>query len=321
MIINDSTEAIDCHYGGAEKTAAYLVVEGDRAVFVDNNTNRAVPSLLDALDRRGVPRENVDFAIVTHVHLDHAGGTASLLEACPNAKVLAHPKAARHLASPERLISGTKLVYGEEQFHFLYGDIAPVAKDRVIAVEDNEVIVWCGRRFRFLHTLGHATHHCCIVDEQTKTIFAGDTFGIGRSSRMRPGAPFLACSCTPSEFDAGAARESLKRIVASGAETACIGHFGAFDDIALGAKQILRSIGLCEGIQHAAADSGLEGGELQNFCIESLTKAMPSFLAWCGVEDAQADLDWLGGDNALNGMGLAAAAQRLRKKDAARHTG
>ena len=146
MHVNDSIEAIDCHYGGPEKTAAYLMVERGRACFVDNNTNSAVPRLLEALERRGIAREAVDYAIITHVHLDHAGGTAALLEACPNAKVLAHPKATRHLISPERLIAGSKAGYGEEQFHFLYGEIRPVPEERVISVEDNALVVWSGRR-------------------------------------------------------------------------------------------------------------------------------------------------------------------------------
>ncbi len=315
MIVNDSIEAIDCHYGGDQKCSAYLMVEGDRAVFVDNNTNSAVPYLLEALARRGIPRENVDYAIITHVHLDHAGGTATLLDACPNATVLAHPKAARHLIAPERLIAGSIGVYGEENFRQLYGEIRPVPEDRVISVADEEVVVWSGRRLRFLHTPGHATHHFCIYDEATKVIFTGDSFGIGRSTLMRPGTPFLVCSTTPSDFDAAAARVSLARIVETGAEVACIGHYGPFDDLALGARQIMRALGLHEAIQIAAADSDLEGGELQEFCIDGVKRAMESFLKWCEVEDVQADLDWIGGDIALNGMGLAFAAQRQRKRE------
>ena len=314
MQVNDAIEAIECHYGGDQKCSAYLMVEGDRAVFVDNNTNSAVPYLLEALQRRGIPRENVDYAIITHVHLDHAGGTATLLDACPNAMVLAHPKAARHLVAPERLVAGSIGVYGEENFRKLYGEIRPVAAERVISVEDNGLMVWAGRRLRFLHTPGHATHHFCIFDEATKTIFTGDSFGIGRSSRMRPGTPFLVCSTTPSDFDAPAARESIARIFETGAEVACIGHYGPFDDLELGGKQLMRALGLHEAIQMAAADSGLEGGELQEFCIDSVQKAMASFLAWCGVEDVKGDLDWVGGDIALNGMGLAYAAQRQRKR-------
>lgn len=314
MIVNDSIEAIDCHYVSEQKCSAYLILEGDRAAFVDNNTNAAVPYLLEALARRGIPRENVDYAIVTHVHLDHAGGTATLLDACPNATVLAHPKAARHLISPERLIAGSIGVYGEENFRHLYGEVRPVAADRVLSVEDEGVVVWCDRKLRFLHTPGHASHHFCIYDEQTKTIFTGDSFGIGRSSRMRRGTPFLVCSTTPSDFDAPAARVSLTRILETGAETACIGHYGPFDDLELGAKQIMRALGLHEAIQIAAADSDLEGTELQAFCIESVKKAMESFLKWCNVADVQADLEWVGGDIALNGMGIAWAAQRQRKR-------
>lgn len=316
MQVNESIEAIDCHYGGEQKCSAYLMTEGGRAIFVDNNTERAVPYLLEALARRGIPREHVDYAIITHVHLDHAGGTAALLEACPNAKVLAHPKAARHVISPERLVAGSIAVYGEEQFRLLYGAVRPVAAERVISVGDEEALVWQGRRLRFLHTPGHATHHICIHDEATNTIFTGDAFGIGRSSRMRPGTPFLVCSTTPSDFDASAARLSLVRILETGAATACIGHYGPFEDLELGARQITRALGLHEAIQFSAVDSGLEGAELQDYCVESVGKAMESFLKWCNVDDYAGDLAWIGGDIALNGMGIAHAAARMRKKAA-----
>lgn len=314
MIISENIEAIDCHYGGPEKTSAYLITQGDRAAFVDTNTNHAVPLLLAALERRGIPRGNVDYIIVTHVHLDHAGGAAALADACPNAQVIAHPKAARHLAAPERLIASSKLVYGEEQFHQLYGEILPLPADRITSVEDESRLVWRDHHLRFLHTAGHATHHICIHDEATNTIFTGDTFGIGRSSRERPGIPFLIYSSSPTEFDAPAARVSLARILETGATTACIGHFGAFDDLELGARQLMRVLGLYEGIQHAAADSGLQGEPLRDFCIDAMRSSLETFLRWCGVQGVASDLEWIGGDIALNGMGLAIAAERERKK-------
>ena len=312
--MHPSIENIDCHYGGDEKCSAYLVVEQDRAVFVDNNTTLALPYLLAALERRGIARENVDYAIVTHVHLDHAGGTSALLAACPNAKVLAHPKAARHLIAPERLIAGTKAVYGEEAFAQLYGEILPCDADRVISVGDDETVVWNSRRLFFFHTPGHATHHLCIFDEKTNTVFTGDAFGIGRSSLRRPGAPFLTCSSSPTEFDPAAARLSVKKILDTGADTICVGHFGPFDDPQLGGKQLLRALLLHEGILYTAADCGLEGGELQQYCLDAVGKAMEAFLRWCEVDDVQGDLNWIGGDIALNAMGIAYVAERLRKK-------
>src|SRR5207249_2808378 len=84
---------VDCHYIEPGKAAAYLLVEGDRAAFIDNNTTHAVPLLLQALEDHGLSPEQVDYLIVTHIHLDHAGATAEMAEYCPNAMVLAHPKA------------------------------------------------------------------------------------------------------------------------------------------------------------------------------------------------------------------------------------
>lgn len=315
MFIHESIDCIDTHYGGPEKTAVYLLVQDGRAAFIDTNTTLAAPRLLAALDARGIPRESVDYLIVTHVHLDHAGGTAALLAACPNATVLAHPKTTRHLAAPERLVAASKAIYGEEQFAQLYGEILPVPADCILSLEDNTSLVWCGRRLFFFHTPGHASHHFCIYDEATETVFAGDTFGIGRSSIMRPGTPFLVCSTSPSDFDAHAARESIKRILDTGARQVCVGHYGVFHDLERAHAQLLRALSLHEGIMFAAADSNLSGAELQDFCIHSVEKTMQSFLQWCGVDDVVADLAWIGGDIALNGMGLAIAAERQRKRD------
>ena len=88
---------IDCDYVAPQLASAYLRVQGDEAAFVETNTALAVPKLLDALAREGLRPEQVRWVIVTHVHLDHAGGASALERACPNEKLLAHPRAARHL--------------------------------------------------------------------------------------------------------------------------------------------------------------------------------------------------------------------------------
>jgi len=113
---HDSVVTVDCNHLMPKFAAAYLIVEGDRAAFVDNNTSRATPLLMQALDTHGLRPEQVIYAIVTHVHLDHAGGTSALLRECPNAVAMAHPRAARHLVSPSRLVAAVKSVYGESTF-------------------------------------------------------------------------------------------------------------------------------------------------------------------------------------------------------------
>jgi len=312
----ESVFTIDCHYGAPERAAAFLIVEGDRAAFVDNNTALAVPHLLEGLAARGLSPEQVDYLIVTHIHLDHAGGTSALLKHCPNATVLAHPKAARHLVDPSRIVAGATAVYGAETFARRYGTIEPIEESRVRAMEDNETLAWGGRTLSFIHTKGHASHHFCIHDSGENVIFAGDAFGLARMSSMRPGPAFTVCTSSPPEFDAAEARISVQRILETGAKRAYITHYGEFDDMETRAEQLLRSIGALEHIAAEGAATALFGQELQDFCFERINAAFRAHLESCGVLDVEADFAWLAEDIRLNAMGLAIYAERQRRAPA-----
>ncbi|MCZ7684882.1 MAG: MBL fold metallo-hydrolase [Sandaracinaceae bacterium] len=160
-----SVVTIDCEYMDHPGfAAAYLVLESDRAAFVETNTNRAVPRLLEALRAHGRDVGDVELVVITHVHLDHAGGASSLMEACPHATLLAHPRAARHVIDPSKLIASAREVYGAEAFEAMYGEIRPVPAERVRVMEDGDAVTLGGRTLTFLHTRGHADHHACIVD-------------------------------------------------------------------------------------------------------------------------------------------------------------
>lgn len=302
---------IDCHYVGiARRAAAYLLIEDGRAAFVDNNTSHAVPRLLNALAAAGLAPESVEYLIVTHVHLDHAGGTAALLQHCPNATVLAHPRAARHLIDPARLVNGAKMVYGEETFKKLYGVIEGIPAARIRVMEDDETLAWGARTLRFLHTRGHAKHHVCIHDSAANAVFAGDAFGIGRTSWERPGPSFLIAATAPTDFEPAAAREAVQRILDTRPATVYITHFGRMDEVPEGARKLLRCIDLMEAIVNRAVEKRLDGGELEAYCLEQTSAALDDHLRWCGVADFERDRRFIEGDVALNAMGLAHLARK-----------
>ena len=163
-----TVQTIDCNYLGRQGfAAAFLMIEGDRAAFVENNTQHALPLLLGALERAGLTPEQVDHVFVTHAHLDHAGGSSALMEACPNATLVAHPRAARHLIDPSRLVASASQVYGEARFRELYGTIRPIPAERVKTMEDGQTLRFGQRTLHFLHTKGHANHHLVIHDPAT----------------------------------------------------------------------------------------------------------------------------------------------------------
>ncbi|MEO7057147.1 MAG: MBL fold metallo-hydrolase, partial [Caldimonas sp.] len=116
--------------------AAYLIVESGRAAFVDTGTNQSVPRLLAALAAEGIATDAVDYVIATHVHLDHAGGAGLLMQSLPNARLVVHPRGARHLVDPVHLMAGATAVYGAAEVERSYGSLQPVAAERVLQSHD-----------------------------------------------------------------------------------------------------------------------------------------------------------------------------------------
>src|SRR5215472_4702718 len=137
--------AVDAEYLYPGHAAAHLIVDGGRAAFVDVGTNSSVPYLVAALDELGIAPEAVEYLLLTHVHLDHAGGAGALMRELPNARALLHPRGAPHIIDPTKLIAGSKAVYGEERFRRMYGELLPIAPGRVHAVADGERVVLGGR--------------------------------------------------------------------------------------------------------------------------------------------------------------------------------
>ncbi len=306
---------IDCEYLDLpEFAAAYLIVDNGRAAFVDNCTNRAVPKLLSALSDRGLTPQDVDHVIITHVHLDHAGGTSHLLAACPNAKVLAHPRAARHVIDPSKLVASASAVYGEARFAELYGVIDPIPEDRVRIMEDESSVELGDATLRFIHTRGHANHHFCIVDETSRSVFTGDAFGLHYPRLQGPGM-FSLPSTSPTDFDGPLARDAIRRIVAERPDRVYPTHFGAVTDIDAAAEQLIRHLDFHEQVMLDAQGTDLPDEALTEYCQRRLQDYFRGLLHQHGDLGAQ-DAIWsfLDLDISLNGQGLAFIANKRRKK-------
>ncbi|TGK39193.1 MBL fold metallo-hydrolase [Leptospira gomenensis] len=305
---------IDCDYISPGIACAYLVVEGKEAAFVENNTNRSVPILLGELKRNGLAPEDVKYIIITHVHLDHAGGTGALAKLCPNAVVLAHPKAAKHLIQPERLIQSSIQVYGEENFRKLYGDILPVPSERVKTPEDREEIVWGKRTFRFYHTKGHANHHFCIYDSLSNGIFTGDSFGLGYREFSVGKNPVLYPSTTPTDFDYEEALITVDTILSTGADKAYLTHFGVWRDLEAGARQMKQGLHTMQNILSSGERSGLEGGPLLEFCTGRIRAYLEKEISTQGISLGKKEDLLVGFDSKINAQGLVFQIERKKRK-------
>ena len=170
--------AIDADFHREHMAACYLVEAGTEVAFIEVGTNSSTPRLMKVLQSRGWKPEDVTYVIVTHVHLDHAGGAGSLMQLLPNATFLVHPYGARHMIDPTKLEAGSRAVYGDEMFERIYGTLIPIEEDRVRIMEDGDEVTLGNRQLRFMDTPGHARHHFCVYDSLTNGWFTGDTFGL-----------------------------------------------------------------------------------------------------------------------------------------------
>jgi len=224
--------AIDTGFHRPLFDAAYLIVERGRAAFVDAGTNHSVPRLLAALAAAGLDVDAVDYVIPTHVHLDHAGGVGLLMQHLPAARVVVHPRGARHLAGPSHLIRSATSVYGAEEIERSYGTLVPVARDRMVTTHEGMTIELAGRPLRFLHTPGHAMHHHCIWDEASRGFFTGDTFGLSYRDFDTASGPWIMPTTTPVQFDPVALRRSIERMLALDPACIYVTHYGRVGDVA-----------------------------------------------------------------------------------------
>ena len=223
--------AIDSGFGRPLLNAVHLIVEDGRAAIVDSANNEAVPRIMAVLEQLGIAPEAVDYLIATHVHLDHAGGVGALLARLPQAKLVVHPRGARHMVDPTRLIAGTIGVYGAEAAAKMYGEILPVDPRRLIETGPGVELRLSGRKLSFLDTPGHARHHHCVVDGGSGHIFSGDTFGLSYREWDRGGRRFIFPSTTPVQFDPQALHRSLDLLASYRPEAIYVTHYSQVTDI------------------------------------------------------------------------------------------
>ena len=227
----DGITAVDALYERPRLNAIHLVVERGRAAIVDTGTAHAVPRVLDVLREKGVPPECVDYVVLTHVHLDHAGGAGQLMAQCPNAVLTVHPRGARHMIDPGRLMGATVEIYGAEATERIYGRVLPVPRERVLETPEGAVISLAGRELEFMDAPGHARHHVVARDARTGHIFAGDTFGLSYRELDCGGRQFSFPTTSPPQFDPPALHRSIDRIVSLAPQAVYVTHFGQLRDI------------------------------------------------------------------------------------------
>lgn len=301
--------AFDAGYVRHQLAAVHLIVDAGRAAFIDNGSNASLPRAQRALAELGLPPTAVDYVIVTHIHLDHAGGSGAYMQAFPNAKFVVHPRGARHMIDPAKLMAATEQVYGTENARRLYGELIPVPAARVIETSDG-MVLHLGKRELAIHDCpGHAKHHIFIHDRTANGIFTGDTFGIGYREFDVEGRHFVFPAPTPSQFDPVDWRDSVERMIALNPEAVYLTHFSRLTPPRPLAEALLHRLDECVRLAKKAVTDA-QGGDPLPALRESLAAYILAEVRahGCRLPDAEV-LDIWRMDIDLDAQGLVLWAQ------------
>ena len=294
--------AIDAQFHRPKRAAIHLLVEKGMAALIDTGTSFSIPGVIESLQQKHIAVENVAYVILTHIHLDHAGGASECMRHFPNAKLVVHPRGASHMANPVRLIAGAMGVYGEAEFKRVYGEIYPIDVNRIIEASDESRIDLNGRSLLFLDTPGHARHHNCIYDERSQSFFTGDTFGVSYREFDVNGLEFVFPTTTPVQFDPDAAHASLNRIMRYEPRYAYLTHYSRIGNLTHHAESMHNLIDAhVEIAQRAKANEA----DRQSIISEALKTLLLQRLLEHGCQLPQAEIiNILHSDITLNTQGL-----------------
>jgi glyoxylase-like metal-dependent hydrolase (beta-lactamase superfamily II) len=259
--------ALDSGYLRRRLGAIHLIVENGRAAVIDCGVNSSVPLVLEALAEKGLRAQDVEYVILTHIHLDHAGGAGALMAALPAARLTVHPRGARHMIDPSQLVAGVSAVYGAAQTRALYGTILPVDPARVVETPHGATLALNGRELVFFDTPGHARHHVAVLDTRSGHVFSGDTFGLSYRELDCDGRQFVVPTSSPVHFDPAAAHRSVDLIAGLKPPAVYVTHYsqvGGIERLADDMHRLIdayvalaRSAGAADATRHARLKAGM----------------------------------------------------------------
>ena len=225
-VVADGVTMVDTVMTGEPDFNAVYVLEGDEPALVETGPGADLPLVLEALEALGIGPEDLAHVVVTHIHLDHAGGAGSLAERFPGATIWAHDRGAPHLADPARLVASTARTYGDERMRAFFGETVPVPAGRLRSVQDADTISLGNRALEVVHTPGHASHHVALHDTRSGALFTGEAIG-----SFLPWGPAFRPALPPPEVDVEAAVASIDRMRRRRPSALLTSHFGPAPDV------------------------------------------------------------------------------------------
>ena len=309
--IADGISVIDSGYFTKDFAAIYLLRQGNEVAIIETGNKYSATNVQKALKMDGLSFSDVAYIIPTHVHLDHAGGAGELMNRCQNAQLIVHPRGARHMINPSKLIEGAMAVYGEENFNKLYGEIIPIDSSRVIEADDNFILDFEGRELKFIDTPGHAKHHFCVWDKQTESMFTGDTFGVSYRDLDKENEVYIFPSTSPVQFDPEALIKSIYKIMEYKPQRVCLTHFAAIKPTQKVVDQLIDGIHFVSNLakKYASKDDAelIIQNEMMSYFLKGIKKV--------GNDDLEFCRDRLKLDVEINTQGLIYWQQKLALTD------
>lgn len=224
--LGDEVFMLDSAMGGHDGITATYLIRGSRPCLIETGTARSAPTVIAGLQALGVAPEDLATIVVTHIHLDHAGGVGDLAASYPKAQVVVHERGARHLQDPTRLVNSARQVFGADMDR-LFGELQPTPTERLVSVgSDDQVDLGDGRFLEIFHNPGHASHHIALVDSSTGDLYTGDAAGVfvPQTAEVRPATP-------PPDFDLDLALDSMDKMAARRPTRLLFSHFGPVTDV------------------------------------------------------------------------------------------
>ncbi len=283
--IADGISVIDSGYFSKDFAAIYLLRQGNEVAIIETGNKYSATNVQKALEMDALSFSDVAYIIPTHVHLDHAGGAGELMNRCQNAQLIVHPRGARHMIDPSKLIAGAIAVYGEANYKKLYGEIIPIDSSRVIEADDNFILDFEGRELKFIDTPGHARHHFCIWDEMTGSMFTGDTFGVSYREFDKGNEVYIFPSTSPIQFDPEALIKSIEKLITYRPKRLCLTHFSAIDPTNKVVDQLIDGIHFVSSLakeyaSHREAEEIIED-EMMSYFLKGIKKVGNDDLEFC----------------------------------------
>jgi glyoxylase-like metal-dependent hydrolase (beta-lactamase superfamily II) len=296
--VADDVRAIDTGMAGQRELNAVYLLGGDEPCLVEAGPGADAPVVVAALETLGIGPIDLAHIVVTHIHVDHAGGAGALLDRFPRARVWVHERGAPHLADPSRLVASTERTYGQARMRAFYGETLPCAPDRLRAVVDGDRIALGARSLDVIHTPGHASHHVALHDPVSGGMFTGEAIGshLPWADCYRPALP-------PPEADVDAAVASIDRMRERRPTVLLTSHFGPVPDpdegFARGEDRILAWSAAVRGRLERSPDASIDDIE-----DELLAQARSEYEADSGQPFDRGRYDAIGSIR-MNAEGLA----------------